>query len=188
MGSIGYGVDDPNCPSTYAGPLIAGAMSEGPHNIYYKSTDNVGNEEEINLIIVFLDTTPPIADAGDDVEIRRGDTTLFDGSGSDDGPSGSGIVSYTWTFTYRDSTQTLSNATPSFTFEDMDVYVVTLTVVDRAGNSGSDMVTVTFASQEVSGEFPWWVLISLVVIILMLLVVLFWRRRKEEEPEEQDEE
>ena len=188
VGSISYGVDDPNCPSTYAGPLIAGAMSEGPHNIYYKSTDNVGNEEEINLIIVFLDTAPPIADAGDDVEIRKGDTILFDGSGSDDGPIGSGIVSYTWTFTYRGSTRTLSNATPSFTFEDRDVYVVTLTVVDRAGNSDTDTVTITFASQEVSGEFPWWVLILLVVIILMLLVVLFWRRRKEEEPEEQDEE
>ncbi|MCJ2564475.1 MAG: hypothetical protein LN417_10390, partial [Candidatus Thermoplasmatota archaeon] len=186
VASIAYGVDDPNCPNTYSGPLLVGTMGEGEHKVYFKGVDNVGNEESIRSVTIFLDTTPPVANAGLDIEIGRGDTVIFDGSGSSDGPSGSGIASYEWTFTYQDSTVTLFGGSPQFTFEDRDAYVVTLTVTDRAGNSGTDTTTVTFTPQEVAGEFPWWImLLALIVIIGLLLILLLMRRKKDEEDEEE---
>lgn len=186
IGSIGYGIDDPNCPNIYAGPLLAGTMAEGEHRIYFKGVDNVGNEEAIQFVTIFLDTTPPTADAGEDVQIRRGDMVVLDGSGSTDGRGGSGIASYTWTFTYRGSTHKLVGATPEFVFEDRDVYLIRLTVEDQAGNTGTDTITITFASQEVAGEFPWWVLMLLIIVIVLLLALLLMRRKKEEELTEEE--
>lgn len=184
VGSIAYGVDDPNCPRTYAGPLVVGTMGEGQHEIYFKGTDNVGNAEAIQSIAIFLDTTPPTANAGPDSEIKKGDTLVFDGSLSSDGPTGSGIVSYSWTFLYRGSTVTLDGASPQYVFDERGAYIVTLTVTDRAGNAGTDTMTITFTSQEVASEFPWWVLVLLAIIIILLLAVLLLRRRKDEETEE----
>jgi hypothetical protein len=189
VGSTCFGIDDPNCSSTYTGPLVSGSMSEGEHTIYFRSIDNVGNEEAVSSITIFLDITPPVADAGEDEQIRKGDIVVFDGSESHDGSSGSGISEYKWTFTYRGSTVTLQGETPQFTFEDKDVYIVTLTVTDRAGNEDMDTMTITFAPQKDVSEFPLWVIAFLIIIIILsLLVFLFWRKRREDETEETDEE
>jgi len=189
VGSTCFGIDDPNCSSTYTGPLVSGSMSEGEHTIYFRSIDNVGNEEAVRSITIFLDITPPVADAGEDEQIRKGDIVVFDGSESHDGSSGSGISEYKWTFTYRGSTVTLQGETPQFTFEDKDVYIVTLTVTDRAGNEDMDTMTITFAPQKDVSEFPLWVIAFLIIIIILsLLVFLFWRKRREDETEETDEE
>jgi hypothetical protein len=187
VGSVAYGVDDPNCPNTYSGPLLVGTMGEGEHKVYFKGTDNVGNEESIQSVTIFLDTTPPNADAGDDLVIDTGEVVVFDGSESDDGSTGSGIASYEWTFTYRGTVTTLYGNFPHFTFEDRDAYVVTLTVTDQAGNSGTDTTTVTFAPQDVAGEFPWWImLLALIIIISLLLILLLMRRKKDEEDEAEE--
>jgi hypothetical protein len=187
VGAIAFGVDDPNCPNTYSGPLLVGTMGEGQHEVYFKGIDNVDNEESIQSITIFLDTTPPNADAGDDLVIDGDDIVVFDGSGSDDGPSGSGIASYEWTFTYRGSVVTLYDNFPHFAFEDREAYVVTLTVTDRAGNSGTDTMTVTFAPQDVAGEFPWWILLMVLIVIISLLLILLLMRRKKDEEDESEE-
>ena len=187
VSSIAYGVDDPNCPNTYAGALVVGTMGEGQHDVYFRGTDNVGNEEAIQFIALFLDTTAPTANAGPNSEIKKGDTLIFDGSLSSDGATGSGIVSYSWTFTYRGSEVTLDGATPQYIFEVRGAFIITLTVTDRAGNTDMDTMTITFASQEVSSEFPWWVMVLLAIVIILLLAVLLLRRRRDEEPEETEE-
>lgn len=95
------------------------------------------------------DTTPPVADAGEDLEVAVGERATFDGGGSTDDV---GIVSYVWTFSYDGMTQTLEGDRARFTFEIAGDYTVTLTVADGAGNEDTDTLRVQVLSE---GERSW---------------------------------
>ncbi len=82
---------------------------------------------------------PPVADAGIDQTVTVGDTVTFDGSGSSDD---SAITNYTWTFTYDDVSRELYDEGPTFTFEIVDTYTVTLTVTDDDGATDTDTMQV----------------------------------------------
>ncbi len=185
---IRFGIDDPNCPNTYTGPIVVGTMSEGSHTLYFKAEDNVDNEEEINSITVVLDITAPTADAGWDVDLDKGETVTLNAGGSDDGASGSGISNYTWTIVYDGSTITLYGPNPGFTFDEEGTYHVTLTITDNAGHESTDTTTVTVAAQE-GAEFPWWILVALVVVVVaMLLLFAVFKKKKGKEKSNKNEE
>lgn len=184
VGPTCYGIEDINCASPYAGPIVAGAMSEGEHRIYFRSVDNVGNAEAIRNITVFLDITPPTADAGEDVQINAGGTVEFDSSGSNDGLNGSGLNpdNCSWSFIYKGLTFTIPCDDAHFTFGEVDEYLVTLTVEDMAGNTGTDTMTVKVtAGEKPVGAFPWWVLVVLVAVVLLALILFLVLRKKKAE-------
>ena len=175
--AVGYGVEDQNCPQTYTAPFTIGSVAgEGEHRIYYKITDNVGNVGTVGFAWIFLDTVAPTAVPGDDKQVPVGALVEFDGTGSTD--TGSGIVNYTWTFDHQGSPVTLYGDKPQFRFSVRGDYEVTLTVRDRAGNTGADTMRVTF-NPDVTGtpsestQFPWWLIALAVGIVVAVLGVLF---------------
>jgi chitinase len=90
---------------------------------------------------------PPVADAGSDQNVYRGETVTLDGTGSFD-PNGD-VITYAWTLSSRPagSSASLSGATtssPSFVADAEGSYEVTLVVHD--GELESEPAVVTIAS------------------------------------------
>jgi len=183
--TVSYGVDDNTCPQAYTTAITANVAGEGEHKVYYRAIDNVGNVALVKFTWIFLDTQAPTAEAGLDQKVNLGSDVDFDGTGSIDNSGGSGIVNYTWSFTYEDDIAILYGPEPQFRFEIRGDYEVNLTVRDRAGNTNTDTMRVTFNTDSgtTSGEFPLWVLLLLaaIVVIAMLLLVLAMKRRKKDE-------
>jgi hypothetical protein len=186
VSAIKYGIDDPNCPTTYTGSIVSGTMAEGPHTLHFKSLDNVGNEEAIKSIALILDLTSPTADAGDDIRTDEGGLVVFDGSGSDDGSTGSGIDDYTWTLIQDGSIVPLDGENPTYTFQKDGTYIVTLTVTDNAGNENTDTVTVT-VTKSVAADDSWWILVLLAVLVVSMVVLFALFKRKKKKPEDEEE-
>ena len=89
------------------------------------------------------DTTPPVANAGQDQTVDVLTVVNFDGSGSSDN---FGIVSYEWNF--GDGTVPAMGETTNHTYPMVGLYTVTLTVCDAAGNKDTDVATVTVNAEE----------------------------------------
>ncbi len=87
----------------------------------------------------YIDTYPPVADAGSNVYIGQGDTVFFDGSNSTDNVD---VENYTWTFDYEGSTVTLYGVNPTFQFFHAETITVTLVVLDLAGIQDVDYMGV----------------------------------------------
>jgi parallel beta-helix repeat protein len=84
------------------------------------------------------DIAPPVADAGQNQTIFEGMTATFDGSGSHDDV---GIESYIWTFT--DGTlKTLTGVRPTYRFQSVENFTVTLNVTDYSGKWDIDTMWV----------------------------------------------
>ena len=99
---------------------------------------------------------PPVANAGNNIEITLGDTAMLDGSGSNDPDNGPTPLAYNWTLQSIPSTSQIgtsdllgaNTANPSFTPDVIGSYVVQLTVTDGEPNaSASDSVTVLVTEQ-----------------------------------------
>jgi hypothetical protein len=114
--------------------------------------------------ISYVDTTDPVANAGPDQSVDTGDTVTFSGAASTDN---FGIVNYTWTFTYNSTTVTLYLVGPSYTFEIVGSYVVTLNVSDAAGYWDTDTMTVTV--EEIPPNPIEWLTTSGVMLMLGLI-------------------
>jgi len=100
--------------------------------------DTAGQSATNTMTVTVRDVTPPTADAGPERTMWRQDVVTFDGTRSTDNV---GIVTYAWTFT-DGGPQTLTGANVSYRFQNRGTFVVTLTVLDAAGNAGADTLTV----------------------------------------------
>jgi len=83
------------------------------------------------------DTTPPIANAGYNHGVIQGTIVTFDGNACSDLD---GIDNYTWSFNYNSSAITLYGINPTFKFEKIGNYSVTLSITDPSGNQASTMI------------------------------------------------
>ena len=149
----------------------------------------------------------PTAVAGQDVEIELNGTVVFDSSGSLDDM---GIINYTWTFLYDGKQITLTGATPLFRFEISGTYVVTLTVTDAQGNTGTDVIYVEVLPKKIiptsddvdpvdddgedtekgGGVAVWiWLMGAFLFMGIIVILVIFLRRNKsgEEDMSGEDE-
>jgi len=126
------------------------ALGDGTHTIYVEVRDNLGNlattSWSFTVETTTTDTTPPIADAGPDQQVTQGDTVTFDGTGSSD-DSGT-ISNYKWEFVYDGAPIMLYGVGPSFKFDNVGDYIVTLTVKDPSGNPGTDTMLVSVNATE----------------------------------------
>ena len=184
--AVSYGIDDNTCPQTYTAAFV---IPEGEHKIYYRAMDKVDNLAATKFAWIFLDTQAPTANASVDQKVNLGSVVDFDGTGSSDNSGGSGIINYTWSFTYEDDIAILYGARPEFKFETRGDYEVVLAVRDRAGNTNTDTMRVTFNSdtgaETTSGELPVWVsgvLVAIIVIVLALVVFILMMKKRKGEP------
>lgn len=155
---------------TYTTPFNIDA--EGNTTVYYKSVDKAGNVETTKSEIIKIDKTPPsasIISPQANQTMNVGATVTFDASGSFDNL---GIASYEWDF---GDGATGTSVSISHAYSNPGVYDVTLTVIDEAGNTGTDSISVEVLSYfEV---FPWWILGVIAVIGIVTGAIVFWRHR-----------
>jgi len=111
----------------------------GAYVVMLNVTDIAGNWDTDTLVVIVVDTTSPIADAGPDRTMDEDTLVTFDGSNSSDNV---GIKRYVWTF-FDVSPQTLHGVKATYDFRTPGVYTVTLTASDAEGNQGVDTVVVT---------------------------------------------
>ena len=113
-------------------------FSVGTHTITLTVTDNHGASANDDVVIS-VNNTPPIADAGPDQSLIVGDNARIDGLRSYDTNHGGSIVEYAW---YLNGELISIEATISGSIEEAGVYVLTLVVTDNHGASVSDTMTV----------------------------------------------
>lgn len=152
------------------GSTASGVVSQheytiaGTYMVTLTVRDAAGNVATDTLEVVVEETAPPveddispIAEAGPDLRAAVGETLEFDASASTDNI---GIVSYTWDF---GDGETATGITASHAYDEQGNYTVTLVVRDEAGNSDSDILTVTVTEAKVAptidgtieeGEYP----------------------------------
>ncbi|TLZ53180.1 MAG: PKD domain-containing protein [Methanobacteriota archaeon] len=108
----------------------------GSYELRVWAVDRSGNTASASLTLDIAVGDTPTADAGPDVTIDPGQRVTFNGNRSGDDY---GIVSYRWRFTYDGQPVTLAGIAPVFQFNASGSYVVTLTVDDTAGHTGTDI-------------------------------------------------
>jgi len=96
------------------------------------------SDDEIRLDVE--DIIEPEADAGDDITVEQGNTVTFDATNCCDNIC---VDECKWTFTYDLVLKELDGAITTFIFNNAGVYEVTLNVADQAGNTDTDIRTVT---------------------------------------------
>jgi len=111
--------------------------SNGAHVLKAEARDAAGNVGS-SQVSVTVDNAPPVAAAGADRSVSPGTVITFDGSASTDNV---GVASYTWTFN-DGGPQTLTGISPTYTFNNVGNFLVTLTVSDAAGNTATDVMWV----------------------------------------------
>ena len=121
----------------------------GAYSFVVSACDSSGQWASESGTFRIVDTTPPIAEAGQDVVVENGSTVLFNASLSSDNYL---IGDYRWSFDYGGSHVTLFGETAMWTFGNEGVYTVGLRVTDMSGNNGTDDMQVTVQPQN---KRPW---------------------------------
>ncbi|OQY27547.1 MAG: hypothetical protein B6244_10220 [Candidatus Cloacimonetes bacterium 4572_55] len=102
-----------------------------------------------DVLTIFINE-PPVADAGGDMALCRGELSVFNGSRSFD-PEG-GVLDYVWNF--GDGSEEIHGvASPTHAYEEMGVYTATLTVIDDTGlpcHASMDKLVVTISESPVA--------------------------------------
>ena len=127
-----YKIDETDW-SLYAGKFTI--SGEGYHKVHCNSTDNVSNPGDMVTIDVFVDNTPPVANAGPNLEVEKGIHFTLDGSLSTDNAL---IVNYSWSLNglaYYD-------VRPSLALNDIGSHVLVLTARDIIGMENTDTIWV----------------------------------------------
>jgi len=123
----------------------------GQYIVTLTVADAAGNTNIDTVVVTVEDQTDPVANAGLDQSVNEGVTVTFDGSGSTDNV---GVDNLTWTFTDASVQITLYGQHPTYVFTSSGTFVVTLTVMDAAGNSDTDSVTIRVNGHPVANAGP----------------------------------
>ncbi len=113
----------------------------GLYEITLEVTDEADNSDiDTCLVNVTGDSTPPTADAGDDMTFGINQSFTLDGSGSSDNV---GIVNFTWDV----REEVFYGKTVTHSISEPGTYEITLNVSDQAGNYALDTVNITVEDQ-----------------------------------------
>ena len=105
----------------------------GNYTVKLTVRDAWGNKAMDTMSVDVYDDEPPVADAGEDIQVSMGEEFTLDGSGSTDN---GGIVTYEWTIIVLDLTFNGVSVTTSVDIP--GIYKVVLTVTDQGGNTDTD--------------------------------------------------
>jgi len=132
----------------------------GIYNITLYTTDTSNNTDTDNLTITIIDTTKPIAKAGENIEKYVGNTILLNGINSIDNGQ---ITSYQWDM--GDGTKK-EGSEITHTYTKPGTYEIKLTVIDFDGNADTDTITATIKPAE--GSWTWLILIFFIFVFIIL--------------------
>ena len=138
--------------------------SDGTKTVTVQYMDNATLISSYSCTTI-LDTTKPIANAGQNKNVNSGTTVTFDaGSSSDE----VGIVSYSWDF---GDGSTGTGKTATHTYSSAGTYTAKLTVQDAAGNSETSNVTVK-VQENVIPEYSTFIVLFFMITMLTITVLL----------------
>jgi len=98
-----------------------------------------GDTDTAVLTVIVVDGEPPMANAGKNQTILKGETATFDGTNSYDNI---GIVNYTWSFIYDNESQLLQGLVVEYPFDICGNYSITLHVKDEMNLWDEDTIWV----------------------------------------------
>lgn len=123
--------------NTTSGMIVIHYYSEtGPYIVTLTVSDGMFNDSQ--RIVIFVNNTPPIADAGEDQVGYLGEELVFDGSNSSDPDRRGSIINYTWEL---GDWSVKYGASILHSYLDYGTYVVTLTVTDDDGATSTDQTS-----------------------------------------------
>jgi PKD domain-containing protein len=131
--------------------VVPAFYTMGNLTLRVRAMDYAGNWNSTGWIEILVygnvptDTTPPVAQAGDDRTVTAGDTIVLNATGSYDDV---GIVNHTWAISDGGAPWFRYGSSLVITTDEAGILVVTLTVRDAAGNSGTDTVTITIGADD----------------------------------------
>ncbi|UCH88685.1 MAG: PQQ-binding-like beta-propeller repeat protein [Thermoplasmata archaeon] len=144
--------------------------------------------------VVNITASKPVAEAGEDLEVKVDEVFTVDASGSTDPDND--IQNYYWDFDSLIDSDGDGNYTNDrdrseiearWQYTKAGTYTVTLTVVDATGSSDTDTLTVTVIEDtedegtELGGLLgTLGLIILLIIIIIIIIFVVIWYRGKEE--------
>jgi PKD repeat protein len=137
--------------STDPGPLDHTFSEVGLYNVLVTVYDAEDAMSEAAIYVTVVDTTPPVARAGEDRIVEVGDYVAFDASASSDNY---GLKDWFWSFEHNGSEVVLHGERPGYRFEVLGPYTLTLTVLDVEGNEGTDTVEVLVVTEVPNGNGP----------------------------------
>jgi PKD repeat protein len=111
--------------------------SPGEYLVTLTVTDRQGNTANDTMFVRVLDTQPPRADAGPDIEIDEGGEVVLDATNSTDNDR---IVEYSWNITVGSQTYSWLGPIASYIIPQAGYYEATLRVTDAYGNWDEDKV------------------------------------------------
>jgi PKD repeat protein len=150
----------------------------GVYEVNLTVIDEGGLSDSGLFTVTILDTTEPVADAGQNRSTEAGKTIILDGSNSTDNV---GIVRWSWSFYDDDGYKRLDQEVAMYKFTSGGSYNITLTVVDAEGNTATDMIVVSVEEAPSEGGTAWALFAVIAVILLAVVAVGFWatsKRRK----------
>jgi PKD repeat protein len=112
-----------------------------------------------------LDTTKPVANAGQNKNVNSGATVTFDAGISSDEV---GIVSYLWDF---GDGSTGTGKTATHTYSSAGTYAAKLTVQDAAGNTETSNVSVTVQENVIPEYSTFTVLFFMITMLTITLLI-----------------
>jgi hypothetical protein len=112
----------------------------GNYTVALTVKDGVGNSDTASLNVSVLMYPYPIARAGTDIEALQDVPVQFDGTASTDN---TGIAFYAWEFPDGVNNASMAGPSPTWLFGIPGTYPVSLTVMDRDGNTHTDFMNVT---------------------------------------------
>ena len=125
---------------SYDGMVVRFKIDDaGVYCVTLNVNDAKGYVGEDHLNITVTDTTHPVADAGEDIVAENGQWVQFNGSSSSDNVR---VTIWTWSFAYDGEPIVMYGARPRFMIERTGEYLVLLEVMDKAGLTSQDNVTV----------------------------------------------
>jgi PKD repeat protein len=128
--------DDLTAPThTYA------AVGEYAVILTVTDQDGASDSDTTTATITVFVNSPPVADAGPDLDAKKGVEVTFDGSGTHD-PDAGDTLTYAWAFGDGATESGTDLIDPTHTYAAVGEYIVALTVTDQDGASSTDTATV----------------------------------------------
>ncbi len=119
---------------------LSGTPPTGIRGSYWVNVtvdDGNGGVDWTNFTLIVGDTTPPIADAGEDGQIYEDQPYQFDGTNSTDN---SGVLNYTW---YFGDGSIGYGPLPEHVYSQKGIYLVALIARDPLNNDDIDLINIT---------------------------------------------